>query len=252
MTGRSYPSVMFFALKIIDYPPGAGYSRRSMHAIDYADLSEKVYRSIREMILTGEIAPGEKLRQEELASKLGISRTPLAAAFSKLEKEMLVELLPRRGARVRMLGHTQLLDLYDIRIRLESLGAAAAASNATPGNVGRLEDSLERYRGCVESGDATRIRISDYEFHLAIAEISGNEALYRIISSFNIVFICNQGGLLKPAHRSLEEHERLLGAIRARDGGEAERIMSQHLLDARNRLKASGGDGSAVSAKEFP
>ncbi len=229
---------MFFALKIIDLDFSMPYSHAGMKTIEYADLAEKVYRSLKEMILEGEILPGEKLGQEELAGKLGVSRTPLAAAFSKLEKEMLVERLPRRGARVRILDRKNLVDLYDIRIRLESLGAKEAALNADDADLRRLDECLINYRTIKAEGNPKAIRVADYEFHLAIAEISRNEALYRIISSFNIVFICNQRGLLKPASRSLSEHELLVDAIRSRDCVEAERIMTEHLVDSRNRLKS--------------
>lgn len=223
--------------------------------IEYEDLAEKVYRSIKTMILEGELEPGEKLRQEELALRLGVSRTPLAAAFSKLEKEMLVELLPRRGARVRALSSRELLDLYDIRIRLEPLGAheaaqAVAGVRPSPGGgpegKARLDEVLEAYRKAVATDSPQAIKRADYDFHQAIVELSGNELLQRLIRSSNIVFISNQRGLLKDARTSLAEHEALFAAI---SGGEAERaeaIMEEHLSGARSNLAAraalEGGD----------
>lgn len=209
-------------------------------SIAYEDLAEKVYKSLREMILSGALAPGEKLWQAELSQRLGVSRTPLAAAFSKLEKEMLVELLPRRGARVRRLSHRELVDLYDVRLRIEPLGAAraaqAVAEGAYPPRV--IEDALAIYRAAILSGDPSAIKRADYEFHLLIMQMSGNDALYRIVSSFNIVFICNQLGLLKPSSRSLEEHEALARAIAAGDAATAEAVMMRHLTEARENLVA--------------
>jgi len=210
-----------------------------MQKIDYADLSEKVYKALRTMILEGEIVPGEKLRQDSLALRLGISRTPLAAAFSKLEKEMLIELLPRRGARVRALSGKELVDLFDIRIMLEPLGAGGVAKNGTEEEIAQLFSLLAAYKSLVDSNSARAIRRSDYEFHLAIADFSGNEALYRIISAFNIVFICNQGGLLKSAQTSYEEHAALMEAISAHDETAATAIMRAHLVDSRERLLKS-------------
>ena len=207
-----------------------------MQKIDYPDLSEKVYRALRIMILEGELVPGEKLKQDILATRLGISRTPLAAAFSKLEKEMLVELLPRRGARVRVLDSKELLDLYDIRIMLEPLGAGGVAKNGTPEDLLALQELLVAYKALVDSDDPRAIRRADYDFHLAIARMSGNESLYRIISAFNIVFICNQRGLLKPAKRSYKEHSALMKALSAHDEKKAASIMRDHLTDSRRRL----------------
>ncbi|HKJ84610.1 MAG TPA: GntR family transcriptional regulator, partial [Spirochaetia bacterium] len=74
---------------------------RETFRVDYEDLSGQVYRMLKHMILVGELKTGEKLRQDDLAERLGVSRTPLLSAFSKLEKEMLVELIPRRGAFVK-------------------------------------------------------------------------------------------------------------------------------------------------------
>jgi DNA-binding GntR family transcriptional regulator len=211
-------------------------------SIAYEDLAEKVYKSLREMILSGTLAPGEKLWQAELSQRLGVSRTPLAAAFSKLEKEMLVELLPRRGARVRRLTHRELVDLYDVRLRIEPLGAAraaqAVAEGACPAQV--IEDALAIYRAAILSGDPSTIKRADYEFHLLIMQMSGNDALYRIVSSFNIVFICNQLGLLKPSARSLQEHEALAQAIAAGNAAAAEEVMTRHLAEARENLVARG------------
>jgi len=212
------------------------YTIKQMQKIEYPDLSEKVYRELRIMILEGELLPGEKLKQEILATRLGISRTPLVAAFSKLEKEMLIELLPRRGARVRSLSSKELLDLYDIRIMLEPMGAGGVAKNGTPEDIQILRDLLDSYKKLVDSNDNKAIRKADYEFHLAIARMSRNEPLYRIISAFNIVFICNQGGLLKPARNSYVEHAALVEAIADHDEMKANNLMRDHLTDSRHRL----------------
>lgn len=209
-----------------------------MRKIEYTDLPEKVYRALKDMILEGELAPGEKLRQEELSARLGVSRTPLAAAFSKLEKEMLVELLPRRGARVRILDMDQLLHIYDIRLRLEPLAAREAAESTDSGKKSELVRLLSEYKVCIDHGDEAKIRKADYEFHMAIASISPNEALRAILSSFGLLFLCNQRGLLKSAGTSLSEHEKLLAAICAGNGVEAERCMTSHLEDSRQHLSS--------------
>jgi DNA-binding GntR family transcriptional regulator len=214
-----------------------------MQKIDDPDLSEKVYRELRIMILEGDLQPGEKLKQEVLANRLGISRTPLVSAFSKLEKEMLIELLPRRGARVRALTSKELLDLYDIRIMLEPIGAAGVAKNSTKEELKTLRQLLDAYRKLVDSEDHRAIRGADYEFHLAIARFSKNEPLFRIISAFNIVFICNQGGLLKPARSSYIEHVAMVEAISERNEAKAMELMRLHLTDSRHRLLSKLEEG---------
>ncbi|TVR06400.1 MAG: GntR family transcriptional regulator, partial [Spirochaetaceae bacterium] len=94
-----------------------------MYKVEYEDLAQRVYKLLKQMILQGELCSGQRLPQDELAERLGVSRTPLLSAFSKLEREMLVETVPRRGSFVRAYSSEELLNIYDIRLRLEPLGA---------------------------------------------------------------------------------------------------------------------------------
>jgi DNA-binding GntR family transcriptional regulator len=204
-----------------------------MLKVTYEDLSEKVYKALKEMILTSELPPGTKLVQEDLSERLGVSRTPLLAAFSKLEKELLIELVPRRGAYVRKCDLSELYHFADIRLRLEPLGAREAAQEIDEAGIESLRSVFSVYKEAVESGNKLRIKEKDYRFHMEIMRQSKNFVLLQILSSFNIVLISNQRGLLKPAHRSLAEHESILEAIAAKDPEEAERRMQSHLVDIR-------------------
>jgi DNA-binding GntR family transcriptional regulator len=220
-----------------------------MVATRFEDLAEQVYRTLRDMILAGELVPGQKLIQEALSERLGVSRTPLLAAFSKLEKEMLVELVPRRGAFVKRLSPTELVQLYEVRLRLEPLGALEAARHIDSKGRQLLETLLSRYRDAVEAGEAQEVRMADYRFHMAIMGLSGNTVLERILSSFAIVSKSNQRGLMKPAGKSLEEHEALRDAITSGNADLSEQLMRQHLTEARDNAariaatqdKAKGG-----------
>lgn len=205
-----------------------------MEAARFEDLAEQVYRTLRDMILVGTLAPGQKLRQEALSETLGVSRTPLLAAFSKLEKEMLVELVPRRGAFVKRLSAEELLQLYDVRLRLEPLGAAEAADRIDSAGIGLLDTVLDAHRRAVDMGVPAEVRVADYRFHMAIVAIARNLVLERILSSFAIVSKSNQSGLMKPADKSLAEHVLLRDAIVLGNAPLAERLMYEHLLEARN------------------
>jgi len=160
-----------------------------MSALQYEDLHQQVYRILKQMILTGELAPGTKLRQEKFAEKLGVSRTPLMKAFSKLEKEMLLDMIPRRGAYVHKCSKQELLDYIDIRMRLEPLGARNAAVNHSPEGLEAFRLSLNKYEEAVSKGDQSLIKEADYWFHMNIVDLSSNKVLSQIISSFNIVLI---------------------------------------------------------------
>jgi len=195
----------------------------------FEDLTEKVYKAVKELIIQGVYKPGDKLKQEELAQRLGLSRTPLLAAFSRLSRELLIQQIPRRGAVVRQITAKELADIYRIRTRLEPLGALEAAAKITEPGKKRLQDQLASYKNTIESGDSQEIRKADYQFHQTIMNLSGNELLSSILESYNLVFAANQLGIVKPPVESLAEHEKLVQAISQGNQQTAERLMAEHL-----------------------
>jgi DNA-binding GntR family transcriptional regulator len=192
------------------------------------------------MILQGELRSGQRLPQDDLAERLGVSRTPLLSAFSKLEREMLVETVPRRGSFVRAYTSDELLNIYDIRLRLEPLGARGATERATDAEIEELVTFHERYESVITEGDAGRIKEHDYEFHMMLMRMSRNEFLQNIISSNNIILIANTVGLLKPPLESLEQHRNVIAAVRMREADLAEEQMYHHLFTSRARLLHDG------------
>lgn len=206
------------------------------YRVDYEDLSGQVYRMLKHMILVGELKTGEKLRQDELAERLGVSRTPLLSAFSKLEKEMLVELIPRRGAFVKKYDLRELVDIYEIRLRLEPFGAAEAARNATDEEIADLLARCSAFWKLVADNDPN-LKEADYEFHMQVMQLSRNQLLYNIISSYSIIPIANFYGFFKDPTESASQHEALCDAIRRRDIRGARRDMFIHIDDSRRRLR---------------
>jgi len=207
-----------------------------MYRVKHLDLSEKVYNTLKNMILNDELKSGEKLNQEKLAKKLGVSRTPLLSAFSKLEKEVLVEIIPRRGAFVKKLNYKEFLDLYDIRTRLEPLGAYEAARQATVNEIDQLSKILSHFEKNILLDSSKHISKIDYDFHMAIMKMSKNDLLFKMISSFNIIILSNLEGLLKDPSQSLEEHLKIFDAIKEHNAELAEKVMYAHLIDSRGRI----------------
>ena len=149
-----------------------------MHKVKHLDLSEKVYHALKDMILNDELKSGEKLNQEKLARELGVSRTPILSAFSKLEKEVLVEIVPRKGAFVKKLNQKEFIDLYDIRARLEPLGAFEAAKNSTAHEVEQLERIINLFKKNISQYSPKQLSKIDYDFHMTIMKMSKND-LFR-------------------------------------------------------------------------
>ncbi len=210
-----------------------------MEKLQYEDLPLKVYKALKDMILRGELKSGQKLQQERLAEQLGVSRTPLLTAFSKLEREMLIEILPRKGAYVRHFSKKELLDIYDIRVRMEPLGARKAAENATKEHLDELRSRIEEFRAASEKDDIGHITEADYKIHMEIMNTSGNQFLFQMASSFNIIVIANLEGFPKDYHVSINEHERLFDAIKSGDGDTAENTMYNHLSSSREIIANS-------------
>lgn len=207
-----------------------------MYRVEYEDLAQRVHRVLKQMILKGELKSGQRLAQDELAEQLGVSRTPLLSAFSKLEREMLVKTIPRRGTFVREYSHKELVDIYDIRMRLEPLGARDATMRATSDEIAELERFNDRYEEIIAAGDAGQIKEHDYDFHMLLMSMSGNEFLHTIIASNNIILIANIQGLLKDPSESLAQHRSIIAAVRSHDPDAAEEQMYHHLFTSRATL----------------
>lgn len=213
-----------------------------MYTVTNADLAEKTYQALKTMILRGQLKPGEKLYQEKLADSLGISRTPLNSALNRLEKELLVEALPRRGFYVKELTLRELRDLYDVRLRLEPLGAREAAENGTSEHRQRCMTLLEEYQSRGSEEYSVSFKEMDYRFHNLIMEMSGNFFLQKMIASYNLISLGNlqlfmdRADFPKKTSDSLSEHKAILQSILEEDGGSAEKMMYRHIKETRDLI----------------
>jgi len=223
-------------------------------------LVDDATQSLREAILEGRLLAGARLRQTELAERLGISRTPIREALTRLGHEGLIELLPRGGVRVLLLNADEALELYDLREVLDGLAARLAAGRADEATLRRLERALERMAGCVERHDPNHWFRAHVTFHEEIVRAAGNRPLGRM-SSVVRLSIRQFHPLLLKTERRLEdahaEHRGIFEAIVARDGEAAERRARAHIASAKeivlkimtrttSGMVASEGAGHAV------
>jgi DNA-binding GntR family transcriptional regulator len=160
---------------------------------------------------------------------------------------MLVETIPRRGTYVRSFSTQELLDVFDIRLRLEPLGARGAAEHATDEDFEDLRSLTDRYRASIEAGAVDRLQHEDFDFHLLIMRMSGNTFLSNIVASSNIILIANVQGLIKAAGESLAEHVHLVDAICRRDADSAEELMYHHLFSSRAALARGVAQSPSIS-----
>jgi DNA-binding GntR family transcriptional regulator len=199
-----------------------------------ASVVDLAYDRIRSLVVEGEILPGARLGQVELADQLGISRTPVREALRRLTGEGLVEFLPNRGFRAAGLGLDEVLRRLEVRLLLEPGIARLAAERRSDEDLVALADAIAS-----EEAATTRIGAHDAsrDFHLALALATGNPELVSVFSSLWIVEVGRR--LLAARAASAEwkgadvsEHEALLRAVAAHDGDTAARLMEEHIRSA--------------------
>ncbi|MGI9116932.1 MAG: GntR family transcriptional regulator, partial [Gaiellales bacterium] len=203
--------------------------------------AERVYEDLREAIIGGEYAPGERLRAEALAGRFGTSRTPVREALMLLEGDGLVEIEPRRGAVVRTFDPADLVDLYEVRAVLEARAAALAAGRIGPEGLAALEASCERAEGLTGASVRTidTMIAANEDFHRIVIDAAGSPRLLGALRTvagiprpFKTVFWSD------PAERgrSLASHREVIAALRAGSAERAESAMRLHVLNARDYL----------------
>jgi DNA-binding GntR family transcriptional regulator len=192
----------------------------------FDDLGTKAYKKLKQMILNGELKPGQKLVQEDLAEKLGVSRTPLLQAISKLSGDYFVETIPRRGAYVRTFSDRDKLGIFDIKSQLEPFGAYHAAQNITEQGLVELEQIQEQLK---TGGSDLASRVDcDFSFHQCIMQHSGNPFLPEILKTYSSMLLDSEH-ILKSIDKTIEEHQAIIDAIKAKDANSARELMYYHV-----------------------
>lgn len=226
--------------------------------------TQTVLTHLREMIVTGEIAAGARLRSEALATRIGVSRTPVRSALAVLATEGLVSYSVNKGYTAEALSIREIMDALEVRAGLEGHAARLSVDYGwNPGDYSILVDAVESGRIIVDAGAwSEAIEKSWYsanrEFHRIIARASNNRVLRNAIRISIIYPVFGDVGRLSPAvaahvpqrlrqipatvpeHivQSQQQHEAILAAISADDAVEAERLMSAHVLESRDRVNS--------------
>ena len=197
-------------------------------------VADLAYERIRGLVLSGELAPGTRLGQVELAERLGISRTPVREALRRLGGEGLVEGHSHRGFRVTNLGLDAVLRRLEVRAILEPGIAALAAECRTGRDLDLMRVAIadeEEARDGIEAHDASR------RFHIALARASGNEELVRVIESLWLVEVGRRLLFRRSAEPDWQrtdasEHREVLAAVYEGRAADAERLMARHVRRA--------------------
>ncbi|MGQ0848578.1 MAG: GntR family transcriptional regulator [Actinomycetota bacterium] len=205
----------------------------------HRSLRESVAEAIRNGILAGSLQPGDRLVEDDLASRLGVSRMPVREALATLETEGFVDLVPRRGASVAMISAEEAVELFEVRSMLEGLAARLAARRRVQVHLDTLKEIISEGRKAVRAGDRAAMPRLHQMFHVALAEASGNGYLYELAANLpaKIEWLFATE-VRERAPISWPEHARILELISGGDEERAEQVTRQHVDDsAREFLK---------------
>jgi DNA-binding GntR family transcriptional regulator len=187
---------------------------------------------LRQAILAGDMAPGQRLVEEELAGVLGVTRASVRAALFDLAAEGLVERIPNRGARVRVITVDEAVAITECRMALEGLCAAKAAERVSERQAARLRLLGEEMERSVAEGEPLKYSALNNELHGLIREISGQTVAAGLLERLNGQLVRHKYQLsLRPGRpqASLPEHLAIISAIAGRRPAEAEEAARRHL-----------------------
>lgn len=199
---------------------------------------------LREAIVSGRFQPSERLVEADLSRWLGVGRAAVRTALARLEHEGLIEHERHRGARVRLVGIEEAVEILEARTVLEALAARHAAMRATPGNVDELKGILSEMRRRLDAGDLLGASEQNGVLHCRLLEISAHSATTRLISTLKSQLVRFQyRTILVPgrSERSLGEHEAIVEAVAAGDPDAAESAMRTHLTHVTEALRGETG-----------
>lgn len=227
-----------------------------IQALSGTSLADQAYEMIRGAILEGELRPQERFTIEEMAAKLGISRTPVREALKALQGDGFVRLLPHRGAMVETYAHDEIQKRYVIKAMLEGYAAELACeerSEELAANLRRNCEQLEKL--CAEAGDGPIDDVREMialnsEFHAYIREASNSKTLVRLLDSLRQPSTYSVSYWRRPESRkaSLQAHSDIADAIARKDKSGARQATHNHLLESSERMRAHFEEVSASQA----
>jgi DNA-binding GntR family transcriptional regulator len=214
--------------------------------LEHKPLKEEIYEALHRQIIAGKYSPGDWLRQEDIATQMGVSMTPVREALDLLVASGVAERVPYRGVRVREMAVNDIVEAYGMRIIFEVLIAREAAKNITRAQIIELEKMLADMQGHHSLNEMPHVRELSRDFHIKIAKATNNDLLvkmYEIVSNafpdwmlYEAVF--RIPGLLEDSMDNMnKEHAAILDALKKQDGEKAAQKSILHLMESGKWLK---------------
>ena len=199
---------------------------------EFLPLRDVVFNTLRQAILRGELKPGERLMEIQLANKLGVSRTPIREAIRKLELEGLVLMIPRRGAEVAEITEKSLRDVLEVRAALEELAVDLACDRISAEDIQNLKEAAKEFEIALQGGDVTEYAEADVKFHDIIYLATDNQRLIQLLYNLREQMYRYRVEYLKRTEVHpvlLAEHEHIISCIEKHDKEAAKVAISTHI-----------------------
>ncbi len=203
------------------------------------NLKEEVYQRLKKGIINQEILPGMRLREEELAEKLGVSRTPIREAINRLHQEGMVVIIPRRGAYVARLTREEIIENLLIREVLEGLAARLAAENISASTLSEMHACITQFVDKDLMANIENYSQANVQFHKMIIAASKSKKLFSLIHNlFDQMDMVRLRTISIPgrAEKSLIEHLEIIDALEKGNGIRAEHLIRTHIQDLRKSV----------------
>ena len=210
---------------------------------EYLPLRDVVFNTLRQAILKGELKPGERLMEIQLANKLGVSRTPVREAIRKLELEGLVLMIPRKGAEVAEITRQDMEDVLEVRTALEELAVKDACDHITDAQLSELKKASNEFKkALLEGKDLVTCADADMHFHDVILSATNNRRLIQMLNNLSEQMYRYRMEYLKDerTHKTLiEEHDAIRRALKKHDKVKAGAAIRVHIDNQKRSILES-------------
>lgn len=199
-------------------------------------LRTAVYQRLKSAILHGDIPPGKRLIENQIALELGTSRTPVREALQRLEQEQLIRAITTRGFKVNEFTNEKIGEIFGIRAILEGYAGRLAVKHISDRQLKLLEKNIKETEYFYAHWNLNKLFKLNTKFHDVIIKYSRSEMLHQLLSSFRNYVQKYRTAMLYTKEKfnfSIDHHKKILEALKDRDGGKVERAIQEHIMEAK-------------------
>lgn len=204
-----------------------------LYNVKKENFGDQVFEQLKKMIFDGEFRPGNRIIESEVAESIGISRTPVREALHKLEAERLIVRLPKGGYVVKGMSISEIEEIFDIRVLLESFAGYLAAKRWNDKQLAPLEEKLKEFEKYLLINDLKELTRVNTEFHELLYALSKSPKLIQMINNLrDEIFLLREILLesMKMGSLSHNDHKEIIKAIKNREAEKVERLLKEHIL----------------------